>query len=85
MGLCNENCLFCCCQLVTLLLSCLTRIIHNFQDLLNTLWFRVALIILERFGRWPNYTTGQLNPVVNPNHIQIGTSEEVTVTIETQV
>ena len=85
MGVCGNICLYCCCQIVTLGLSCLTRITHSTQELLNTIWFRVALITLERFGRWPNYTTGQLNLVMNPSHMQIGLGEEIRVTIETEV
>ena len=33
------------------------------QTLLNSLWFSLALTILERLGKWPNYTTGQLTQV----------------------
>ena len=44
-------------------LSCLTTKTHRIQEILNNLWYRLAIYVLEKFGRWPSYTTGQLNPV----------------------
>ena len=41
----------------------LSNFTHAIQTLLNTLWFSLALTLLERLGRWPNYTTGQLTQV----------------------
>ena len=46
-------------------LACLHRITHQFQNLLNKCWYRLALITINRLERWPNLTTRQLGPVPN--------------------
>ena len=68
--MCCNICVFCFCQIITLWLSCITRITHRLQEILNNLWYRIALMTLERFARWPNYTTGRLN-LVDTTPIQI--------------
>ena len=63
MGTCTD--VLCLCELSSLAqcLSILSNFTHAVQTLLNSLWFSLALTILGRLGRWPNYTTGQLTQV----------------------
>ena len=63
MGICSDHCLLCWSFIAAKVLSCLTTKTHRIQDILNNLWYRLAIYVLEKFGRWPSYTTGQLNPV----------------------
>ena len=63
MGICSELCSLCWSFIAARVLSCLTTKTHRIQDILNNLWYRLAIYVLEKFGRWPSYTTGQLNPV----------------------
>ena len=44
-------------------LACLHGITHQFQNLLNTCWYRLALTTINRLDRWPNLTTGRLGPI----------------------
>ena len=44
-------------------LACLHGITHQFQNLLNTCWYRLALITINRLDRWTNLTTGWLGPI----------------------
>ena len=62
MGICSDHCLLCWSFIAARVLSCLTKT-HRIQEILNNLWYRLAIYVLEKFGRWPSYTTGQLNPV----------------------
>ena len=63
MGACTDVLCFCVFSSLAQCLSILSNFTHAFQTLLNSLWFSLALTILERLGRWPNYTTGQLTQV----------------------
>ena len=63
MGTCTDVLCFCVLSSLAQCLSILSNFTHAIQTLLNTLWFSLALTILERLGRWPNYTTGQLTQV----------------------
>ena len=69
MGICIDHCLLCCSVIAAELLFCLTRITHRTQDFLNSLRYRLALFTIQEFGRWPNYITGQLNPVIREGRI----------------
>ena len=63
MGTCTNVLCFCVLSSLAQCLSILSNFTHAIQTLLNSLWFSLALTILERLGRWPNYTTGQLTQV----------------------
>ena len=63
MGTCTDVLCFCVLSSLAQCLSILSNFTHAIQTLLNSLWFSLALTILERLGRWPNYTTGQLTQV----------------------
>ena len=63
MGICSDHCLWCWSFIAARVLSCLTTKTHRIQDILNNLWYRLAIYVLEKFDRWPSYTTGQLNLV----------------------
>ena len=63
MGICSDHCLLCWSFIAARVLSCLTTKTHRIQDILNNLWYRLAIYVLEKFDRWPSYTTGQLNLV----------------------
>ena len=63
MGICSDHCLLCLSFIAARVLSCLTTKTHRIQEILNNLWYRLAIYVLEKFGRWQSYTTGQLNPV----------------------
>ena len=63
MGACTDVLYFCVFSSLAQCLSILSNFTHAIQTLLNSLWFSLALTILERLGRWPKYTTGQLNRV----------------------
>ena len=63
MGTCTGVLCFCVLSSLAHCLSILSNFTHAIQTLLNSLWFSLALTILERLGRWPNYTTGQLTQV----------------------
>ena len=39
------------------------EITDQFQNLLNTCWYRLALTTIIRLDRWPNLTTGRLGPI----------------------
>ena len=77
MGICVDHCLLCCSIIAAGLLSCLTGITHRIQDILNNLWYRLALYTLEKFGRWPNYSTGRLNPIKEGSTNEIPASQEI--------
>ena len=49
----------CCLATIARILSCLTRCVMSAQEILNTVWYRLALYTAKRVGRWPNYTTGE--------------------------
>ena len=78
MGICTDHCLLCCSVIAARLLSCLTGITHRTQDLLNNLWYRLALFTLEKFSRWPNYSTGHLNVIKEDYTNEIPVSQEIT-------
>ena len=63
MGICTDVLCFCVLSSLAQCLSILSNFTHAIQTLLNSLWFSLALTILERLGRWPNYTTRQLTQV----------------------
>ena len=63
MGTCTNVLCFCVLSSLAQCLSILSNFTHAIQTLLNSLWFSLALTILGRLGRWPNYTTGQLTQV----------------------
>ena len=63
MGICSDHCLLLWSFIAARVLSCLTTKTHRIQEILNNLWYRLAIYALEKLGRWPSYTTGQLNPV----------------------
>ena len=63
MGTCTNVLCFCVLSSLAQCLSILSSFTHTIQTLLNSLWFSLALAILGRLGRWPNYTTGQLTQV----------------------
>ena len=63
MGTCTNVLCFCVLSSLAQCLSILSNFTHAIQTLLNVLWFSLALTILGRLGRWPNYTTGQLTQV----------------------
>ena len=63
MGTCTNVLCFHVLSSLAQCLSILSNFTHAIQTLLNSLWFSLALTILERLGRWPNYTTGQLTQV----------------------
>ena len=63
MGTCTDVLCFCVLSSLAQCLSILSNFTHAIQTLLNSLWFSLALTILGRLGRWPNYTTGQLTQV----------------------
>ena len=63
MGTCTNVLCFCVLSSSAQCLSILSNFTHAIQALLNSIWFSLALTILERLGRWPNYTTGQLTQV----------------------
>ena len=63
MGTCTDVLCFCVLSSLAQCLSILSNFTHAIQALLNSLWFSLALTILARLGRWPNYTTGQLTQV----------------------
>ena len=63
MGTCIDVLCFCVLSSLAQCLSILSNFTHAIQTLLNSLWFSLALTILGRLGRWPNYTTGQLTLV----------------------
>ena len=63
MGTCTNVLCFCVLSSLAQCLSILSNFTHAVQTLLNSLWFSLALTILGRLGRWPNYTTGQLTQV----------------------
>ena len=62
-GACTDVLCFCVLSSLAQCLSILSNFTHAIQTLLNSLWFSLALTILERLERWPNYTTGQLTQV----------------------
>ena len=66
MGACTDVLCFGVFSSLAHCLSILSNFTHAIQSLLNSLWFSLALTILERLGRWPNYTTGQLTQVSRP-------------------
>ena len=63
MGTCTNVLCFCVLSSLAQCLSILSNFTHAAQTLLNSLWFSLALTILGRLGRQPNYTTGQLTQV----------------------
>ena len=63
MGTCTNVLCFCVLSSLAQCLSILSNFTHAIQTLLNSLWLSLALTILERLGRRPNYTTGQLTQV----------------------
>ena len=63
MGTCTDVLCFCVLSSLAQCLSILSNVTHAIQTLLNSLWFSLALTILGRLGRWPNYTTGQLTQI----------------------
>ena len=63
MEACTDVLCFCVFSSLAQCLSILSNFTHAIQTLLNSLWFSLALTILGRLGRWPNYTTGQLTQV----------------------
>ena len=78
MGICVDHCLLCCSIIAAGLLSCLARITHRIQDLLNNLWYQLALFTLERFARWPNYSTGHLNSIREDYTNEVPVNQEIT-------
>ena len=63
MGNCIQPVTHCMLSVAAASLACLHGITHQFQNLLNTCWYRLALTTINRLERWPNLTTGQLGPV----------------------
>ena len=63
IGTCTNVLCFCVLSSLAQCLSILSNFTHAIQTLLNSLWFSLALTILGRLGRGPNYTTGQLTQV----------------------
>ena len=75
MGVCTDVWCFCILGALAHCLSALSHLNHNLQNLLNTLWYQLALVVLTRLDRWPNYTTGQLAPV--PRSLSTAQTQEV--------
>ena len=75
MGVCTDVWCFCVLGALAHCLSALSHLNHNLQNLLNTLWYQLALVVLTRLDRWPNYTTGQLAPI--PRFLTTAQVEEV--------
>ena len=63
MGNCTQPITHCMLSVAAVGLACLHGITHQFQNLLNTCWYRLALTTINRLERWPNLTTGQLGQV----------------------
>ena len=63
MGNCIQPVTHCMISVAAVSLACLHGVTHQFQNLLNTCWYRLALITINRLDRWPNLTTGQLGPI----------------------
>ena len=63
MGNCTQPVTHCMLSAAAVSLVCLHRIAHQFLNLLNTCWYRITLVAINRLGRWPNLTTGQLGPI----------------------
>ena len=63
MGNCTQPVTHCMISVAAVSLACLHGITHQFQNLLNTCWYRLALITINRLDRWPNLTTGRLGPI----------------------
>ena len=60
MGICQDLMCYCLHGLAALCLAKLSGFTHQIQDTLNLLWYHLAISTLNRFDRWPNYTTGRL-------------------------
>ena len=63
MGNCTQPINHCVLGIIAAGIACLHEITHQVQNLLNTCWYRLALTTINRLGRWPNLTTGQLGPI----------------------
>ena len=63
MGNCTQPVTHCILGTVAVGLACLHGVTHQVQNLLNTCWYRLALITINRLQRWPNLTTGHLGPM----------------------
>ena len=83
MGICSDHCLLCWSFIAARVLSCLTTKTHRIQDILNDLWYRLAIYVLEKFGRWPSYTTRQLNlvPQYITGSVQVSHRENIYETV----
>ena len=82
MGVCTEVWCFCVLGALAHCLAALSNLNHNLQSLLNTLWYNLALVVLARLDRWPNYTTGQLTQVPRCITATEQTIEEELQTVE---
>ena len=52
-----------CLQAFAIILAWMGRQLHASLDKLNSIWYRFSLYTLVEVARWPNQTTGALQPI----------------------
>ena len=65
MGVCIEYMCQCFYGASARCLAAAHRGAHNALEIIDTLWYQLALASALRIGMWPNFTTGRLDPIPN--------------------